>query len=120
VQFYGRGDDPQGVDGKGPTRLNPCRTLFARGNGCPQANSAIVLRCFFLASMTSMKGKWTKGEKLALWGASMAALGVIAYWVAAPEFRHATNLEASQETKSSPVSKATVSEPGRVVGGVCG
>lgn len=69
-----------------------------------------------LRSSASMKRKWTRGEQIALWGASIAALGVIAYWIVAPKFQDATNLEASQQTKSSPVSEATVSEPGRLVG----
>jgi hypothetical protein len=61
-----------------------------------------------------MKRKWTRGEKIVLRGASIAALGVIAYWIVIPELRLAA--EPVPGTMVSPVSQATGSEPGRLVG----
>lgn len=61
-----------------------------------------------------MKRKWTRGEKIALWGVSTAVLAGIAYWIVVPAFRHAT--EARPTTMMSPASEVTVSRPGRVVG----
>jgi hypothetical protein len=64
-----------------------------------------------------MKRKWTRGEQIVLWGASIAMLGLIAYWIVVPEFRHAT--ASAQETavsSASSGSRATGSVPGQPVG----
>jgi len=64
-----------------------------------------------------MKRKWTPGEKIAVWGVSIAALAVVAYWTVVPAFRHVTaNLEPGQKPVASPAADVTVSEPGRLVG----
>lgn len=61
-----------------------------------------------------MKGKWKRGEQIALWGAGIAALGVIAYWIVVTEFRLAA--EPAPGTTVSLAYEATGSEPGLLVG----
>jgi len=57
--------------------------------------------------MTSMKREWAPDEKIVLWGAGIAALAVIAYWIVVLGFQHGT---------AGSSSAVAASQPGRVVG----
>ena len=109
LQLYDREDDPQDVDGKGQTDLVLAARRSLSGITVRKRTETIVLR-----SSPSMKRKRTRGEHIALWGAAIAALGVIAYWIVVTEFRHAA--EAAPKTTASLASEATGSEPGLLVG----